>query len=190
MCTEHFLMSSKGLLSPRREKPTQNSLCPCNLASGNPRMGPALCIQLVIVSVPTTYAKQSWSAEAGGGRAWHIAICCRHRHKPLPSSDSTCALFAWVAERSHRKPSISPHPHPCANWPIECPTPHILSPWLIHRRSISLKKKKPDSILGAIGQFGHSHTVRQTQLRLGDRVMDKGQLGGQLGLCGVFREAA
>lgn len=63
-----LLTSPKGLLSPRREKPTQKSLCSCNLAAGNRRVGPSLPIQLVTVSVPTGCTEQSWSAEEGGIR--------------------------------------------------------------------------------------------------------------------------
>lgn len=77
-----LLMSPKGLLSPRREKPTQKSLCSYNLAAGNRRMGPSLLIQLVTVSVPTGCAEQSWSAEEGGNRrARHISYRCRYQHR-------------------------------------------------------------------------------------------------------------
>lgn len=70
------------------------------MALGDPRMGPALRIQLVIVSVPTTYAKQSWSAEEVGAEPGTLAICWRYQHKAfcLPQTAPVRCLPEWLRE--------------------------------------------------------------------------------------------
>lgn len=154
MCMHRtLLMSPKGLLSPRREKPTQKSFCSCNLTAGNRRMGSSLLIQLVTVSVPTGCTEQSWSAEEGGSRRARLSAADTNielsgpKYPPCLPQTSTWGFVCLRGDRSHRKPLI--RPHPCSNGPLRVrvkePTtsyPSHSFPWLIHKNIYFIEQEE------------------------------------------------